>query len=80
MRDLGLAGIGVARALDQDRVPGRGGQHAAVGRLSARGRVEHGAVEHDAARVGEADDSGAAFLQIGVFAKQTVGGHEPSNG
>ena len=77
-RSRSFAGVGEARALDQDGVAGRGREHAAVGGLAAGGGVEHGAVEHDAARLGEADDGGAAFLEVGVFAKQAVGGHGQS--
>src|SRR4029450_10036739 len=58
-----------------DGVAGRGGEHAAVGGLSAGGGIEHRAIEHDAASLGQADHGGAAVLEVGILAKQTVGGH-----
>ncbi len=64
MRDLAFRGIGVARIRDRDGVAGCRRQHTAVGGLAAGGGIEHGAVEHDAAGVGEPDHGGAAFLQI----------------
>src|SRR5262249_41699663 len=75
MRNLALRRIGVARARDRNGIAARRPQHAAVGGLPARGSVKHGAVENDATRVGQADDGGAAFLQIGIVAEQAVGCH-----
>ena len=45
------------------------------GGLAARGGIEHRAVEHDSAGLGHADHGGTAILEVGILAKQTVGGH-----
>jgi hypothetical protein len=78
MRDRGLAGIGETDVGDRDGRAGFADERAAVGRLAAGGRIEHGAVEHDAAVRLDGDDRRAAILQIRVLAEQAVGGHGKS--
>ncbi len=75
MRDLGLGGVGEARILDPDDVAGRECEPATVGRLATRGGVEDGAIEHDAARLGEACDGGVTGGEIGIVPEQTIGRH-----
>jgi hypothetical protein len=61
---LGFLGIGVACVHDRDDITGCRREHAAIGGLAARSGVEHGAIEHDASRLGQSDDKGRAFFQI----------------
>src|SRR5271166_1994885 len=78
MRNLGLLPIGIAGTLDADRVAVCGPQLAAVAALAAGRGVEHGAIEDDGPRIGQARHDGGALLEIRVLAKQTIGRHRPA--
>ena len=76
MRDLALGRVGIDRG--RDRRCARRPRVVSVPRvagLAAGGGVEHRAVEHDAALLGDGDDARVAVLQIGVVAEQAVGRH-----
>src|SRR5262249_28111390 len=74
MRDLALGGIDIHDAGDRRFAAAGRDENAAVGRLSARHGIEHGAVEHHAL-IGHLLDGRAAVLEVGVVAEQTIGGH-----
>ena len=82
MGDLALGGVGIDGRFDRNAHAIPRCQRTAVARLSARGRVENRAVEHDAALLGECDHARLAGLEIGVVAEQTFGRHRQvfSNG
>ena len=75
MRDLGLFAIDVGRARDTNGIAVRASQRAGVAGLPARCGVEDGAIENDATGLRQGDHGGAAILEIGVLAEQTIGGH-----
>jgi hypothetical protein len=69
MRDGGLAGVVEDHVGDRDGGAGFADERAAVGRLAAGGRIEHGSIEHDAAVRLDGDNRGVAILQIRVLAE-----------
>ncbi len=62
VRDLALGGVGIDRGGDRHRRAVGFAERAAVAGLAAGGGVEHRAVEHDAALLGERDDARLAIL------------------
>src|SRR5262249_30257635 len=72
MRDHGLARIGVRRPGNRNLAAVGVRKHAAVARLAARGRIEHGAIEHDAA-FADLDHVRGAMVEIRILAEQALG-------
>jgi hypothetical protein len=74
MRDLGFELIIVDGGRER-KFTGGCYEHSAVAWLPARGRVEAGAIDHDAALLGEPEYGRWRRSQVRVFAEQAVGGH-----
>ena len=70
--------LAVDRRGDCDFAAVAGPNPASVARLAAAGRVEHGALQPDAAVLRNADDAGPALARIGVLAKDLRLAHEPA--
>src|SRR5262249_538739 len=75
MGNPGFFPIHVGRIRDTDRIPGRRLQHAFIAGLPAGGGIEDRGIGYDSARVRHSRYGGAAFLEVRVLAKQTIGGH-----
>ncbi len=75
MGDLAFRRVGIDCVVDRNARAVRRGERASVARLAAGIGVEHRAVEHDAALLGDREHARLAFLQIAVIAEQAFGRH-----
>ena len=75
MRDLAFGRVDVNRIVDRDARAVCRGERAEVAGLAAGIGVEHGAVEHDAALLGDRGHARVALLAIALVAEQAIRGH-----